>query len=395
MSGEPNIESRRRFQDWHHILAMCSVMVAISGGLAYFFLSVNLIPNPASAERMLIDRFVRILFAIAGAFFGVILTVFTYALLFFRAQPGDESDARPIRGNTILEIIWTAIPLIIVILLSFHAGKILDQMMVTDPHHGTTHTVYSLGAFVPGREAPAPVPQKELQVDVVASRFIWRFGYPEQGIESSYELVVPVDRRIVFRIRSQDVIHSFWVQEWGPKQDAVPGLSPVLRITPLKTGQYSVICSQLCGFGHTAMTAPVRVVTAEEFDEWVQEKRPAEQKGPAQGTASAATSASTSPPPGTHVMIDLMAQNNSFDQNTITVPAGVMVMISFDNRDKGVPHNFAVYRTPEAREQIFAGQIIVGPRRITYSFMAPETPGSYFFRCDVHPKTLTGTFVVK
>jgi len=129
------------------------------------------------------------------------------------------------------------------------------------------------------------------------------------------------------------------------------------------------------------MTAPVRVVSAGDFDEWVEE-----QHAPAR---------TISPPPGTHIMIDLAAQNIAFDKSTITVPANVMVMINFDNRDKGVPHNFAVYETPAAQEMIFSGQIITGPKRITYSFMAPKTPGNYFFRCDVHPRTMTGTLVVK
>jgi cytochrome c oxidase subunit 2 len=375
------MEPRRRLEDWHHMLAMCLVMAAVSGGLAYVFLHVDLIPDPASAERALIDGFMKILFAIAGVFFGVIVTIFAYALLFFRRQPGDDSDARPIRGKTALELTWTIIPLIIVIALSVHAGRILDRMTSRNPEAGARSTVYSLGAFVPGDLAPADT-TKELDVDVVASRFIWRFGYPDVGIDTTYELVVPVNRRVVFRIRSEDVIHSFWVQQWGPKQDAVPGLSPVLRITPTKTGRYTVECSQLCGFGHTNMTAPVRVVSQGEFDEWVR------------GQVSS-SGAKAAPPSGSHVMIDLEAKNIAFDRDTITVPAGTEVMIDFNNEDKGVPHNVSVYRTPAAKDRIFSGEIITGPRRITYTFMAPKTPGDYFFRCDVHPTRMTGTFVVK
>jgi len=360
---------------------MCLTLAVVSGGLAYLFLTVDLIPNPGSAERILIDDFMRILLAIAGVVFGIVVTILSYSLLFFRRRPGDESDARPTSGNSFLELTWTIIPLVVVVILSFQGDEILDQMMAKRPGRGMTSTVYSLGVFVPGMLSPADTSARELPIDVTASRFIWRFAYPEQGIDSAYTLVVPVDHRVVFRIQSQDVIHSFWVQQWGPKQDAVPGLSPVLRITPTKTGQYAVECSQLCGFGHTNMTAPVRVVSNEEFEEWVEEQRSAA------GTPS--------PPAGSHVMIDLAASNMAFDTRVITVPAGVMVMISFDNRDKGVPHNFAVYESPAAQKQIFVGRIITGPQRISYSFMAPTRPGTYFFRCDVHPTTMTGTFVVK
>jgi plastocyanin len=129
------------------------------------------------------------------------------------------------------------------------------------------------------------------------------------------------------------------------------------------------------------MTAPVRVVSADDFAKWVQQQQ-------------SSTNASA-PPPGSHAMIDLVAQNIAFDKSTITVPAGVEVMINFDNKDNGVPHNFAVYTDASATKSIFVGPIITGPNSVTYTFMAPTTPGSYFFRCDVHPTVMTGTFVVK
>jgi hypothetical protein len=87
------MESRRRLQDWHHMLAMCSIMAVVSGGLAYLFLHIDLIPNVASVERGLIDSFIQLLFAIASVFFAVIVTVFAYALLFFRRQRGDAGFA--------------------------------------------------------------------------------------------------------------------------------------------------------------------------------------------------------------------------------------------------------------------------------------------------------------
>jgi len=364
------------------MLAMCSFMAVFAGGLVYLFLHVDFIPHPASQERELLDGFIQVLFAIASVFFAIILTVFGYALLFFRQRKGDDTDARPIRGQAVLELTWTIIPLVIVSVLSFFGAKVLDEMTAPNPDYPTAQSVFSLGATVP-REIPATANASlpDLVVDVIASRFVWEFAYPDYGIDTSYELVVPVNRRIVFNITSKDVIHSFWVQEWGPKQDAVPGLSPVLRITPTKIGQYTVQCSQLCGPGHTDMTAPVRVVSAADFDQWVQ-----------QITGSAGTSTQ---PPNSQVTVDLTARNIAFDKSTITVPAGAQVMVSFDNQDSGVPHNFAVYHTSAAQDAIFIGQIITGPKTITYSFTAPAQPGSYFFRCDVHPAQMTGTFVVK
>ena len=96
-----------------------------------------------------------------------------------------------------------------------------------------------------------------------------------------------------------------------------------------------------------------------------------------------------------NVSVDLTAENIAFDKSTITVPAGAMVTVNFSNRDSGVPHNFAVYDTEAARTVIFQGQITTGPEKITYNFVAPKMPGTYFFRCDVHPGQMKGRFVVQ
>ncbi|OGO07453.1 MAG: hypothetical protein A2Y92_02715 [Chloroflexi bacterium RBG_13_57_8] len=90
--------------------------------------------------------------------------------------------------------------------------------------------------------------------------------------------------------------------------------------------------------------------------------------------------------------IDLVTRNMAFDKTTITVPAGALMTINFDNQDS-VPHNFALYTDSSAATSIFVGQTI-GKGSLTYKFTAPSTPGSYFFRCDVHPTSMTGTFVV-
>lgn len=104
---------------------------------------------------------------------------------------------------------------------------------------------------------------------------------------------------------------------------------------------------------------------------------------------------SPAPKPTKNVTIDLSAKNIAFNMSNITVPPGAGVTVNFDNQDQGVAHNFAVYNTPAAATTIFKGDIIVGPRKIVYTFVAPTKPGTYFFRCDVHPTTMTGTFVVK
>ena len=94
------------------------------------------------------------------------------------------------------------------------------------------------------------------------------------------------------------------------------------------------------------------------------------------------------------VTIDITAKDFAFNTSTITVPAGANVTINFNNMDAGTPHNVAVYENKDAKKAIYVGVVITGPKSITYNFVAPTAPGTYFFRCDVHPTSMTGSFIV-
>jgi cytochrome c oxidase subunit II len=120
-----------------------------------------------------------------------------------------------------------------------------------------------------------------LQVDVTAQQFAWRFEYPEEGVTST-ELHVPIDRQVEFKLDALDVIHSFWVPEWRVKKDAVPGQRTSVVATPDRLGNYEVVCTELCGIGHSTMRAPVVVESQEDFDQWV-----SDQGGKAGGGAAA------------------------------------------------------------------------------------------------------------
>lgn len=94
------------------------------------------------------------------------------------------------------------------------------------------------------------------------------------------------------------------------------------------------------------------------------------------------------------VTISLSAQNIKFNQSSISVPAGAQVTVKFNNMDNGVQHTFSVYSSSAATNAIFKGQAITGPSTTTYTFTAPSTPGTYYFRCDVHPTQMFGDFIV-
>jgi cytochrome c oxidase subunit II len=229
----------------NHLAIAGSIAVILAVGLGYLFYHVDFIPRSFSSERTSIDNLLQTLFTIAAVFFSIIITFLFYSLIFFRQKKGDNSDGPPLRGNSGLELSWTIVPLVIVLILGTYGGILLNRMTEPGP------------------------PQSEMEVNVTAFRFGWKFAYPAYQVQSN-ELYLPVNQKVVFKIQSLDVVHSFWVQEFGPKQDAVPGITTELRITPNTKGRYFVECSQLCGYGHTDMIASVYVISPADFQTWLQ-----------------------------------------------------------------------------------------------------------------------------
>jgi nitrite reductase (NO-forming) len=114
--------------------------------------------------------------------------------------------------------------------------------------------------------------------------------------------------------------------------------------------------------------------------------------GSGSGSASGGASSAACAPGGTKLTID--ASNAAFSTDCLAAPAGKAFTIAFDNRDAGVPHNVSIYTDDSASQALFTGELVSGPKKIVYQVPALD-PGTYFFRCDVHPTTMTGTFVVK
>jgi plastocyanin len=98
---------------------------------------------------------------------------------------------------------------------------------------------------------------------------------------------------------------------------------------------------------------------------------------------------------GQRTEVSLVAENNEFDLDSISVPVGTTVSLTLHNNDL-VAHNFSVYQTPRAQESLFSGEIFMGPdASMTHEFNAPDEGGTYYFRCDVHPKIMTGDLIVE
>ena len=166
-------------------------------------------------------------------------------------RPGEElMDGPPIHGNTRLEIVWTAIPAILLVGLCSYAYVVLHDI----------------------EKATAGA---KLDVRVVGEQFTWTFYYPDQGGKevSSHELYVPVDTQVKFTVQSKDVIHDFWVPAFREKIDAVPGINTSYGVHTTRTGDYPVVCAELCGLGHSTMRSTAHVLSKPDFDKWLADTR--------------------------------------------------------------------------------------------------------------------------
>jgi cytochrome c oxidase subunit 2 len=206
-------------------------------------LLIDWFPVPASEEAGPIDTLWDVLLIASVPVFVLVETIVLYCAIKFRMRPGEElKDGPPIHGNTRLEIIWTAIPAILLVGLCTYAYVVLTDIEKADA--------------------------SALNVRVVGEQFTWTFYYPGEGDEEvrSSQLYLPRGRQINFTVQSKDVIHDFWVPAFRMKIDAVPGIDTHLRVTPTRTGEFAVVCAELCGLGHSTMRQSVHVMSQEDYE---------------------------------------------------------------------------------------------------------------------------------
>jgi len=205
------------------------------------------LPTSASEEFDRIQDVYWFATAIAIAIFALVTAVVVFSVWKWHVPLDDDADGPPIHGHTGLEIAWTAVPAVLVIAIGIVSAVVLAK----------------------NGEAGS----KPLEVEAIGQQFAWKFVYPEYGNLTSGELVLPVGQETRFTMTSVDVIHSFWVPQFGQKMDAVPGIETTILVTPNREGDFAVVCAELCGLGHATMRAKARVVTRSQFDAWVKEKQ--------------------------------------------------------------------------------------------------------------------------
>ena len=229
------------------IVQLVAIGVVIGAAVTLVAVLFQWLPTSASEEFDRIQDIYWFATVMSIVIFSLVSAVVVFSVWKWRVPPDDDAEGPPIHGHTGLEIAWTAVPAILVIALGTVSAVVLSE-------NGNAS-------------------ENALQVKAIGQQFAWKFEYPEHGDFQSGELVLPVNQQAQFTMEAVDVIHSFWVPNFGQKMDAVPGVETTILVTPTRTGEFAVVCAELCGLGHATMRAKARVVTRAEFDKWIEEQR--------------------------------------------------------------------------------------------------------------------------
>ncbi|MGI8430626.1 MAG: cytochrome c oxidase subunit II [Solirubrobacteraceae bacterium] len=225
------------------MLAIGVIAIAIGIPIA---LVIPWYPTAASKQAHNFKTIYDVLLIVSVPILVLVYTVIVFCVWKFRMRPGEEQkDGPPIHGNTRLEVIWTALPALMLVSLATFAYTTLRS-----------------------NEASA---KDEMTINVTERQFAFEFSYPQPNGKAvaSAQLYLAKGQPIVFKLRSLDVIHSFFVPEFSEKLDAVPGITTTLRVTPTRTGSFPVECTELCGAGHSLMRTTVHVLTRSAFATWL------------------------------------------------------------------------------------------------------------------------------
>ena len=263
----PRRERKRTVQQMV-VVGVIATAIGIAIGL-----TIHWFPPADSTQADKIDTLWDVLIIATVPVFVLVTVIVCFAVIEFRMRPGEENlDGPPIHGNTKLEVIWTALPAILIVGLVTYAYVIMRDI----------------------EEAPAA--GNERVVTVTGQQFTWTFAYNEGGKRfNTAQLYLPAGQSVKFDVKSKDVIHDFWVPDFRMKIDAVPGITTHYRVTPKPeaVGDHAIVCAELCGLGHAFMRQTAHVLSPADFDKWVQKMttRPAAGGGGGGGGGGAAVDA--------------------------------------------------------------------------------------------------------
>jgi cytochrome c oxidase subunit 2 len=223
---------------------------------------LNIFAPESSPARSIVELSMFV-FGITGLIFVVVASLLVYAIVKFRARPGtDDREPAQVYGSTQIELAWTIIPILIVVVLFAATARVIHAIQ------------------------DAPRPATALDVTVIGHQFWWEYRYPQLGIVTANELHIPVSdaarpRPTFLTLLSADTDHSFWIPALGGKTDLIPNRINRMWFDPQRTGLFLGQCAQYCGTQHGKMLQRVWADSPEDFDKWVEAQRQPAAQDPA------------------------------------------------------------------------------------------------------------------
>lgn len=325
----------------------------------------DIYPPARSDKGAEIEAAFRTLLTLAVPVLAFVVAVLSYSVLRFRSLGKPAADGPALHGRGAVPVAWLVITSGLALLVMVYPGLTsLSQVLRDEP--------------------------PDLVVKVDAFQWAWRATYPDAGVTTSQELVLPVDRTVRFEVTSLDVLHSFYVPAFLMKVDAVPGMTTTLSLRPTELGTYEedpglrIQCAELCGIAHSTMVMPVRIVPQEEFQAWLSsEPTPA----PPAASPSPATGATE---------LRVSARNSRFSTERLDAAPGKPIAITFQNDDVGIIHNIALYEPGPGGALVDDARTALDAGPVTQVLTIPAlAAGTYVFRCDAHPVEMAGQLIVK
>ncbi len=320
-------------------------------------------PEPISKQGEGAQNIYMLIFWTSVAVFVIVETAILWCAIKYRKRKDDDGSL-PVQylGNNKIELIWTIIPLIIVTVIFVFSFRELTQLQ-------------------------AIAEEPDLELDIEGFQWQWRFSYPDEAVEvvgtlgqEPPTMVVPVNRTINISLRSEDVIHSFYIPQTLYKLDAIPGQTNEYSIEFTKTGRFTGQCAELCGLSHSQMTFWVEVVEEDAFDDFIAVAQLDKQVGQLAGAECV--------PAGQELKVAI-DENGAMTPTCLAVPPNVTFDVQIRNDEQGVQHNIAIYETPRAftrgEAPLFDGALFPGVGTEAYQVDGLK-PGQYFFVDTEHPR---------
>ncbi|MGE5446269.1 MAG: cytochrome c oxidase subunit II [Ignavibacteriales bacterium] len=211
---------------------------------------INLISspfNPSSPQALSIANLFYLALIISAFIFIIVTGSLIYIMVRYRSRPGD-GEPKQVLGERKLEITWTVVPLLMLIFL------------------------FAYTAYTMHRADPSPESHQQPDLVVIGHQWWWEVHYPQSGVVTANEIHLPIGKRFLVLLKSEDVIHDFWVPQLARKMDTVPGHPNTIWLEADRAGIYLGACSEYCGTQHAWMRIRVIARLQSDFDLWQQEQ---------------------------------------------------------------------------------------------------------------------------